>query len=239
MKKIVFLIFAVLIVSSCEDKKKENETVTTKNKDTTTVSIPESIKKKLNKEKFKDTLDQVVSLTNETLEEFLHEYGNNNPERFVTLETSQGNIKLELYTTTPIHRAHFIYLIKNGYLNTTVFHRVVKDFIIQGGNSDRIETSRMRSKMGEYTLPPEIKYKHNRGALASAKEYRDNPDDRSAPFEFYIVQSAEGAHHLNPNYTVFGKVISGMAVVDKIANLKTDEGDWPLYNVFINAVIND
>lgn len=239
MKKFVFLIFTILSILSCEDKKKVNDTVNTENKDTVAVPIPESIKKKLDKDIAIDTLDQLVNLTNGTLEKFLLDYGKNNPERFVTIETSHGEIMLELHNTTPIHRAHFIYLIKNGYLNTTVFHRVVKDFIIQGGNSDIVETSRMRRKMGEYTLSPEIQHKHNRGALASAKEYRDNPDDRSAPFEFYIVQSHKGAHHLDPNYTVFGKVVSGMNVVDKIASLETDEGDWPLYNVFINAVITD
>lgn len=238
MKKIPLLLLCCLCFLNCEDKKKSPQTIETKT-NIDTVKIPQSIKDKLNKDEKSDPLLDMVTLTNETVEEFLIEYGKENPERFVTIETPHGTIKLELYNNTPLHRAHFIYLIKNGYLNTTVFHRVVSDFMIQGGNSDRTETSRMRRKMGDYTLPAEIIHRHNRGALASAKEYRDNPDDRSAPFEFYIVQSPNGAHHLNPNYTVFGKVVSGMQVVDIIAALDTDQGDWPLHNVFINAVITD
>ncbi|HZH68885.1 MAG TPA: peptidylprolyl isomerase, partial [Flavobacteriaceae bacterium] len=174
-------------------------------------------------------------LTNENVEAFLTAYGKENPETKVLLKTSHGNIALQLYNDTPLHRANFVYMIKNGYLNTTMFHRVIDGFMIQGGNSDYRNTARMRSQLGKYTIPAEIKYKHHRGALASAKEYRENPDDRSSSFEFYIVQNPKGAHHLDPNYTVFGKVMSGMDAVDKIAKLDTDEGDWPLQNVFIEA----
>jgi hypothetical protein len=99
--------------------------------------------------------------------------------------------------------------------------------------------STMRSTLGKYTIPAEIKYGHNRGALAAAKEYRANPDDRSSSYEFYIVQSSGGANHLNPNYTVFGRVTSGMEVVDKIAKLETDGSEWPYSNVFIEAKIKD
>lgn len=238
MKKILLILIFCLSLLGCEDKKKSPQKVET-NTTKDTVEIPQSIKEKLNPKEGIDTLQSTVTLTDDTVDEFLVKYGEENPERFVTLETPQGLIKLELYNNTPLHRAHFIYLIKNGYLNTTMFHRVVPGFMIQGGNSDRKATSDMRRKMGKYTLPAEIIHKHNRGALASAKEYRDNPDDRSAPFEFYIVQSPKGAHHLNPNYTVFGKVVSGMQVVDTIVEMETDSGDWPLYNVFINATVTD
>lgn len=229
MKNILLILFCFCCFLSCQDKKKSpqiNHQIVKQD----TLETPSS-KKQLKK----DTLDAIVPLTNETVESFLLNYGKENPERFVRLETTHGNIELVLYENTPLHRAHFIYLIKNGYLNTTVFHRVVNNFIIQGGNSDRMETSKMRSKMGKYTLPAEIIYKNTRGALAAAKEYRENPDNRSSAFEFYIVQSHQGAHHLNPNYTVFGKVLSGMEVVDTIAALETDDGDWPLYNVSIKA----
>lgn len=236
MKKLPLILLCCFCFLNCEDKKKLPQIVEKiENKDT--VEIPQSIKNKLNNPENVNPFLDMVALTDATVEEFLLTYRKENPERFVTLETPQGAIKLELYNNTPLHSAHFIYLVKNGYLNTTMFHRVVNDFMIQGGNSDRAETSRMRGRMGKYTLPSEIIYRHNRGALASAKEYRDNPDDRSAPFEFYIVQSHKGAHHLNPNYTVFGKVLSGMEVVDTIAALNTDDGDWPLNNVFIKAII--
>lgn len=235
MKRYILVFCALFLFLNCEDKKNTPDKNQISVEDThqnlqETIPDPEP-------EQVKDTLFPIVNLTNNTVEEFLIEFGNNNPERFVTLETIHGTIKLELYTNTPLHRAHFIYLIKSGYLNTTAFHRVINGFMIQGGNNDRRETSRMRSHMGSYTLPAEIIHRHNRGALAAAKEYRDNPDDRSSSFEFYIVQSHNGAHHLNPNYTVFGRVISGMDVVDTIAAQETDEGDWPLHNVTINAVV--
>ncbi|MCR9182842.1 MAG: peptidylprolyl isomerase [Flavobacteriaceae bacterium] len=236
MKKSILFLFICFWFLNCEDTKKSNQTIEES-------TVEDSLKgtvtdtTKVTKKSSQDTLQPLVNLTNATLEEFLLAYGQENPERFVRLETTEGSIQLELYENTPLHRAHFIYLIKNGYLNTTVFHRVVTNFIIQGGNSDRMETARMRGKMGKYTLPAEIIHRHHRGALAAAKEYRENPDDRSAAFEFYIVQSPSGAYHLDKNYTVFGKVTSGMDVVDKIAKLETDEGDWPLYNVFIKAVL--
>lgn len=235
MKRYLIILSSLILFLNCEDKKNTPE------KSKTNIEEPvDTIQERIpsaEPEEIKDTLHSLQNLTNNTVEDFLIEYGKNNPERFITLETNHGNIELELYNNTPLHRAHFIYLIKSGYLNTTVFHRVVSNFMIQGGNSDRVSTAKMRGRMGSYTLPAEITHRHNRGALAAAKEYRDNPDDRSSSFEFYIVQSRSGAHHLDPNYTVFGRVISGMSVVDEIAALETDEGDWPLYNVYINAVI--
>lgn len=220
----------ILLFCGCEDNKKAAETeeinTSTEGIDTVVSSSEKQPKEKTASYPF---------LTNANVEDFLTAYGKEHTESKVLLKTSHGDIALDLYNDTPLHRANFVYMIKNGYLNTTMFHRVIDGFMIQGGNSDYRNTARMRSKLGKYTIPAEIKYKHHRGALASAKEYRENPDDRSSSFEFYIVQNPKGAHHLDPNYTVFGKVISGMDVVDKIAKLETDEGDWPLQNVFITA----
>jgi peptidylprolyl isomerase len=78
------------------------------------------------------------------------------------------------------------------------------------------------------------------GTLSGAKEYRKNPDKNSAPFEFFIFLGPQTATaHLNGNYTVFGNVSKGMDIVKKIANLPTDEGDWPLENVYIEAKVLD
>ncbi|PKP26346.1 MAG: peptidylprolyl isomerase [Bacteroidetes bacterium HGW-Bacteroidetes-2] len=237
MKKSLLLIFLSFFLLSCEDKKKvpDVKEILVEEK-TISKEIISEINTISNTEETKQTH---IFLTNENIEEFLLQYGIENPEKKVALNTSLGTIELELYTDTPLHRANFIYMLKNGYWDTTFFHRVLENFIIQGGNSDRQETSKLRNKLGKYTIPAEIKYKHHRGALASAKEYRENPDDRSSPFEFYIVQAPNGANHLNPNYTVFGKVTSGMDVVNKIAKLETDASEWPLLNVFMEVKILD
>ncbi len=98
-----------------------------------------------------------------------------------------------------------------------------------------------RKKIGNsYRLPYEkgTGQIHTYGTVSGAKEYRENPDNMSAPFEFFIFLGKQSqTKHLNGNYTVFGKVIKGMDVVKKISELPADEGDWPLYNVYIKAKV--
>jgi len=237
MKKSLLFILFTLFLLSCEDKKKAVDLKEDSSEEK--IIVQDSIEEaKITSEREKEK-ESFVYLTNENVTSFLTEYGKENLEQNVSLITNLGTIELLLYNDTPLHRANFIYMLKNGYWDTTFFHRVVDNFIVQAGNSDRKETSTMRSKLGKYTIPAEIKYGHNRGALAAAKEYRANPDDRSSSYEFYIVQSSGGANHLNPNYTVFGRVNSGMEVVDKIAKLETDGSEWPYSNVFIEAKIKD
>ena len=164
---------------------------------------------------------------------FLFEYGNKNKENKVRISTSYGDIDVELFKDTPYHRANFIYLIKKKYFQGEYFHRVVKDFIIQGGNSDNISTSKKRRKIGRYLLPPDTKkgYKHHRGIISMPSSEIENPYKLASPFEFFIVKKNDGAYHLDNNYTAFGRVIKGMNVVDKISDLETDKREWPLDNV--------
>jgi len=170
---------------------------------------------------------------------FLFEYGKKNKENKVRITTGYGSIDIELFNDTPYHRANFIYLIKNKYFQGEYFHRVVKDFIIQGGNSDNISTSKKRRKIGRYLLPPDTKkgYKHHRGILSMPSSEIENPYKLASPYEFFIVQKKDGAYHLDKNYTAFGKVIKGMNVVDLISNLETDKREWPLDNVRFNIEI--
>ena len=79
--------------------------------------------------------------------------------------------------------------------------------------------------------------KHKYGALAAAREWENNPDKLSSPFEFYIVQNRKGAHHLNNEHTVFGEVISGWETIDKISKLETDVKEWPLVDVNMKVEI--
>ena len=200
-------------------------------------SISKPIKKSII-QKDKEIVKE-FKLNDENAIPFLFEYGKKNKENKVRINTGYGSIDIELFNDTPYHRANFIYLIKNKYFQGEYFHRVVKDFIIQGGNSDNISTSKKRRKIGRYLLPPDTKkgYKHHRGILSMPSSEIENPYKLASPYEFFIVQKKDGAYHLDKNYTAFGKVIKGMNVVDLISNLETDKREWPLDNVRFNIEI--
>lgn len=211
-------------------------------------------------------------LTNENVQEVLTGFGKKNPETQVLMKTRLGNMKIRLYEETPIHRANFLQLVKRGYYEGTVFHRVVKDLIIQGGNLDNPIIRTKKNQVGFYRVPAEIKpefYIHKRGALASPRRDEENPEKRSNPFEFYIVQGGKveppiaqalgqqngvtynneqlqiyalngGLPHLDGKYTVFGEVIEGLDVIDKIAALPVDKSDnWPFDDVVISVEVLD
>ncbi len=182
-------------------------------------------------------------LTSENAVSFLTEYGEENPETQVRIGTRFGAIELELFEDTPLHRANFIYLVKRGYFDETFFSRVVPNFIIQGGNSDNFSTARKRTAIGNtYELPAEIipSRNHAYGTVSGAKEYRENPDKKTHPFEFFIFLGPPTATaHLDGNYTIFGRVTRGMDVVEEISELPADDGDWPLQNVYIDVSVLD
>jgi len=210
-----------LLLISCKDKSKVEHPVKTEIKKTT---------KKTKKE---------FVLNDDNAIPFLFEFEKNNKENKVRISTNYGNIDVELFENTPYHRANFIYLIKKKYFQGEYFHRVVKDFIIQGGNSDNISTSKKRRKIGRYLLPPDTKkgYKHHRGIVSMPSSEIENPYKLASPFEFFIVKKTDGAYHLDKNYTAFGRVMKGMEVVDKISDLETDKREWPLDNVRFNIEI--
>lgn len=181
----------------------------------------------------------VFKITDKTVREFMLQYGKENPEDLVRIETIYGKIDIKLYKQTPIHRANFIYLVKQKYFNETFFYRAAKDFVIQGGNSDRHQMAKKRFEIGEYTVPQEqVKgLKHIRGAVALSKQWVNNPSNRSTPYEFFIVVAKKGAPHLDGEHTIFGKVVRGMRVVDKISNVPVDQSEWPKENIFIKAEV--
>lgn len=170
---------------------------------------------------------------------FLQQYGEENKETLVLIKTRLGNMKIRLYNETPLHRASFIFLSKMGYFDTTCFYRVVPDFIIQGGESERLDTQRYKARYQRYKIPPEFKknLKHKYGAIALARDWKDNPRKYSTAFEFYIVQNRKGAHHLDGEHTVFGEVISGFETIDKIVQLEAGNDEWPLNDVFMKIEI--
>ena len=179
------------------------------------------------------------SLNSQNTKAFFTEYGKQNKETKILLKTKFGNIKLRLFNDTPIHRASFIFLTKIGYFNTTVFHRVAKHMVIQGGEAEGRESANYRNKYKNYKLPAEIlKYrKHKYGALALAKDEDYNTSNLSNAFNFYIVNNKNGAHHLDGQYTVFGQVISGYSTIRKISNVKVNYSQWPIEDVFIDMEV--
>ena len=180
-----------------------------------------------------------LPLTAETAIPFLQRYGAENRENKARIETPLGSFDILLFEQTPYHRANFIFLTKQNYFDGTYFHRVVPDFIIQGGNSDNYDTGQKRRKIGKYLLPPDTRngLKHHRGVISMPSSEIENPHKLASPYEFFIVQQSPGAYHLDGNYTVFGKVIRGMDVVDAINALPTDKREWPLTNMRMRVTV--
>ena len=244
MKKLLLFCYIIIGLLSCEDTKKttvqsnSNVNVEALDKNTIKDSIP-LITNKNNTPKKKI----YPKITQDNVVEFLTEYGANNPETKVRISTAYGNIEIQLFKDTPLHRANFIYLVKQHYFDDTFFHRIAPNFIIQAGNSDLKSTSQKRKALSsKYRLPAELSSGriHKYGTISGAKHYRKNPDKMSAPYEFFIfIGPKSSANHLNGDYTVFGIVTKGMEVVDTIANLPADKQEWPLDNVYIKAEVID
>jgi len=247
-KLLIFVFAAALLIASCEDKQKrtknsnKNQTQVEATTSNDTTNKDGEAKADGNKEDSKtDSKPKYPELTNENAVEFLTQYGKENPENKVLIETELGDIEIALFEDTPIHRANFIYLVKQNYFEETFFHRVLPDFIIQAGNSDMRSTQEKRAELGrKYLLPAEIipGRIHQYGTVSGAKEYRRNPDHRSAPYEFFIfLGPLSSTTHLNGMYTVFGKVTKGMDVVEAISELERDSEDWPLRNITLKTSI--
>lgn len=180
-----------------------------------------------------------LPLSAETAIPFLQRFAAESPENKVRIETPMGSFDILLFEQTPYHRANFIFLTKQKYFDGTYFHRVVTDFIIQGGNSDNFDTGKKRREIGKYLLPPDTRngLKHHRGVVSMPSSEIENPHKLASPYEFFIVQQSPGAYHLDGNYTVFGKVIRGMDVVDAINALPTDKREWPLTNMRMRVTV--
>lgn len=162
-----------------------------------------------------------------------------NKEILVQISTTQGNIKVKLYNETPQHRDNFVKLVQEHYYDSLLFHRVIYNFMIQGGDPDskNAPQGQMLGMGGpDYTVPAEIlpQIKHKKGALAAARMGDHvNPERASSGSQFYLVQNDNGTPHLDGAYTVFGETVEGLDVIDKIAKVKTDRNNRPLEDVRI------
>ena len=163
-------------------------------------------------------------------------------EPMFDIETNMGTIRIKLYKQTPLHRDNFVKLASHKFYDGIQFHRVIRGFMIQGGDPLTKDTS-MVDKYGTggpgYTVPAEIipELKHKKGALAAARRGDQvNPKRESSGSQFYIVEDAAACSSLDGDYTIFGETVSGLDVVDKIAAISTDRYDRPTTPVVIVSV---
>lgn len=181
----------------------------------------------------------------------------------VIIYTVHGNVTVELFDNTPLHRDNFLKLVDDKFYDGTLFHRIIPEFMIQGGDPDS-KNAEPGAMLGNgdvgYKIPAEINQEnfHQYGALAAARD--NNPDKASSGCQFYIVVGKQftgeqldqlsertgrtflneqrdvyktigGTPHLDGNYTVYGQVIEGMDVVEKIIAMERNNMDRPKQDV--------
>lgn len=195
------------------------------------------------------------------------------PRPRVEIRTELGTMVVELYNETPQHRDNFLRLVREGKFDSLLWHRVITDFMIQGGDPDSKRAAPgMALGQGSfgYTVPAEFNpaLLHTKGALSAARTPDEvNPEKASSASQFYVVQGKSwqpdelqmlldrknrgstpprysytpeqiadyarvgGAPHLDGEYTVFGRVVQGLGVIDKIAAVPCDQRDRPLNDI--------
>lgn len=181
----------------------------------------------------------------------------------VEIQTPYGNMLVELSDQTPLHQDNFLKLAETGFYDSLLFHRVIKGFMIQGGDPySRSQAGRVGTGGPGYTIPAEFNTDllHFKGAVAAART--NNPQKRSSGSQFYIVQGKPvtdamldrieqmrgfsyspaqrkrykemgGTPQLDMEYTVFGYVVKGLDVIDRIAGVRTNRYDRPVEDVWM------
>lgn len=157
----------------------------------------------------------------------------------VLIESSQGNIVVELFDDVPLHRDNFVRLVKAGYYDGLWFHRIVPGFVIQTGGAEyREKPNPALDTLPPKSIPAEIKHSHKRGTLAVARFDDDvNPKRESSGSQFFINLNDNRSY--NGRYTVFGKVIEGMDVVDKFEKLQRDGMNIPYTHIELKFKLID
>lgn len=190
--------------------------------------------------------------------------------KYVRIATVYGVCIVKLYNQTPLHRDNFVKLTKAKFYDGLLFHRVIKNFMIQGGDPDS-RNAKPDSLLGEGDVGYKIKAEfndslfHKKGVIAAARD--DNPEKASSGCQFYLVQgkvftdeqldkletsrlgfkipewqravykTIGGTPHLDRNYTVFGEIVSGINMVDSIANVPTDKNNRPKTDVAMKITL--
>ena len=202
MNKIVLILTAIMMISSCACRNETSETV-----------------------------EAQAEMENTQIQE---------PE--FDIVTTHGTMRVKLYGKTPKHRDNFVKLVKENYFDGIRFHRVIEGFMIQTGDPFSRDTS-MIGRWGQggpgYTVPAEFvnEYWHKKGALAAARKGdMANPTKASSGSQFYIVHDENACLHLDGQYSIFGEVIDGLNIIDRIAAVPTDMYDRPYEDVIIETV---
>ncbi|MCX8206773.1 MAG: peptidylprolyl isomerase [Methanothrix sp.] len=143
--------------------------------------------------------------------------------RRVLLKTSMGDVVVELYDNMPITAGNFMKLVESGFYDGVIFHRVIAGFMIQTGDP----TGTGYGGPG-YTIPDEFS-RHNRNDRGTVAMANAGPNTGGSQFFINLVNN----NYLDRMHPVFGKVVEGMDVVDKIGNVRTDAEDRPLEDVVI------
>jgi peptidylprolyl isomerase len=221
--RFLILLCITAVLFSCQEEKK------------TVPPVKQTIVKKVvrkKKTKAKKTA-KIVYPSTATAVDFFTEYGKKNPETRVLISTDFGDMEIELFKDTPIHRASFIYLVKEGCFDMSGFYRIIEDFVIQAGRSDLESLAAFKNLRKNYKIPPEFRknHVHKRGTVAAARDWTYNPSKLSTAFEFYILVGTDDYTHIDGEHTIFGRVVKGMSTADKISRVKTAADDWPLKDV--------
>ena len=156
--------------------------------------------------------------------------------------TTHGTMRVKLYNKTPKHRDNFAKLVGEKYYDGVRFHRVIEGFMIQTGDPFSRDTSKINAwgtGGPDYTVPAEFvnEYWHKKGAIAAARKGDlANPTKASSGSQFYIVHDENACLHLDGQYSIFGEVIEGLDIIDKIATVATDRYDRPYEDVIIEKI---
>lgn len=194
---------------------------------------------------------------------------NMDSKTYVTIKTEFGDIKVELYDSTPKHKANFLKRIDEEYYKDLLFHRVIKGFMVQGGDPNSRDAGpdvRLGGGGPKEKIDAEIGAPHFKGTLAAARQPDSvNPEKKSSGSQFYLVQgspqsdqqldmweqrkgfkynaaqrekykSLGGRPDLDAEYTVFGEVVEGIEIIDKIAAVQVNSSDRPTKDIKMDIV---
>ncbi|MEA2006601.1 MAG: peptidylprolyl isomerase [Patescibacteria group bacterium] len=242
MKKTV--LFSILLISfsvmtGCSDQgTTDKDNIQQKQEEVDSSKLSSKLKTKKTKEPSQTTKKETTM--NEDRQTDTPEIDLSYLEKYsvATLKTSAGDISLEFFSNdAPKTVSNFFKLSEKKFYDGVTFHRVIKDFMIQGGDPNSKDDDPSNDGQGGpgYTIPAEIGLKNTKGTLATARLGDSmNPERDSSGSQFFI--NSVNNSFLDGQYTVFGKVTSGMDIVEKIENTKTGANDRPIDDIVIKSV---